>query len=91
MPPPDFLPSRRRHLKAKPINLRPWIGLIQLLTHLKTMLKGKKTYITGTLAILSAIGAYLAGDVSLGEAIQTAVTAALAMTLRNGISTDAGK
>ena len=50
------------------------------------ILKGKKTYITGTLAVLGAIGAYLAGDVQIAEAAQLCLTAVLGMTIRDGIN-----
>lgn len=50
------------------------------------MLKGYKTYITGAMAILAAVVAYLVGDLSLADAAQTAITGLLAMTLRNGMS-----
>lgn len=48
-------------------------------------LKGKKTYITGFLSVLGAVGAYLAGDATLMEAINLVIPAILAMTVRNGI------
>lgn len=54
------------------------------------MLKGYKTYITGIVAIISAIGAYLTGDMALAEAVQLVVTAVMGMTIRKGIKTDTG-
>lgn len=51
------------------------------------ILSGYKTYIAGVIAILTAVGGYLTGDMATGAAIQTGVTAVLGMTLRNGIST----
>jgi len=49
------------------------------------MLKGYKTYITGTLTIISAIAGVLVGEVMIPDAIQLVVTAVLGMTIRNGI------
>jgi hypothetical protein len=72
--------------RRKPnISIKLYVDIIKLLTRLKPMLKGHKTYITGTLAILTAIGTYLSGDMSLAEAIQLVVSAALGMTVRNAI------
>jgi len=48
-------------------------------------LSGKKTYITAVLGILAAIGAYLAGDMSLVEMLQTSVPLAALAFLRNGV------
>jgi len=79
---PTF-PGRAR--KKPNISIRLYVDIIKLLTRLKPMLKGYKTYITGTLAILTAIGTYLAGDMSLAETIQLTVTAILGMTVRNAI------
>lgn len=55
------------------------------------MLSGYKTYVTGVLAILGFIAAYLVGEADLATTIQASVTAALAMTLRHGISTEGAK
>ena len=49
------------------------------------MLSGYKTYITAGLAILGAAAAYLTGEMMLNDAIQLAVTAALAAFVRNSI------
>lgn len=49
------------------------------------MLKGKKTYVLGFVTIISAAASYAVGDVSLVEAVQLVVTAALGMTVRNAI------
>lgn len=48
-------------------------------------LKGKKTYIVGALGVLGAIASFLVGDANAVEAGQAALTAILAMTLRNSI------
>lgn len=48
-------------------------------------LKGKKTYIVGALGVIGAVASYLVGDATAAEAGQAALTAVLAMTLRNGI------
>ena len=55
------------------------------------MLSGYKTYITAVLAILTAIGTWLAGDIQLADMIQTVVTAALGAFVRHGIATEATK
>jgi hypothetical protein len=52
------------------------------------MLKGKKTYVTGVLGVLGAIGFYFTGDMSLADAINTGITAILGMTIRAGITTE---
>ena len=51
------------------------------------MLQGYKTYVVAFLAVLGAVAGYLTGDLSLGDAIQTGVTAILAATVRHGVST----
>ena len=50
------------------------------------LLEGKKTYVTGTVAIISAIGGFLTGALSIPDATQLIVTAILGMTIRNGIN-----
>jgi len=55
------------------------------------MLSGYKTYILGGVTIIGAIAAYLVGDTSLADAIQLAITAALGMTVRAGVATEANK
>ena len=50
------------------------------------MFSGYKTYIAGVLTILSALGGYLTGNVTPEAAINLAVPAILAMTLRHGIA-----
>jgi hypothetical protein len=49
------------------------------------MLNGKKTYIVALGTLLTAVGGVLSGTIPMAEAIQLAVTAILAATLRNGI------
>lgn len=58
---------------------------------LKGKLKGKKTYIVGALTILGAVAGYLVGDIDLATAVQTGVTALLAMTVRDGVNTAIAK
>jgi len=53
------------------------------------MLIGYKTYIVGALAVLGAIGGWLDGDLTLLAALNLAVPAALAMTVRHGVATAA--
>jgi len=50
------------------------------------MLAGYKTYITGTLAVLTAIGAYLSGDISLIDAINVIIPAVMGITVRSAIA-----
>lgn len=49
-------------------------------------LKGKKTYIVGALGVVGAVASYLVGDATAPQAAQAALTAILAMTLRNGMA-----
>jgi len=49
------------------------------------MFKGYKTYITGTLAILGALGGWATGDLAVPAAIQLAVTALMGMFIRNAM------
>lgn len=83
LPGPDFLRRKRR---TASVDLRFLVPTIKLLTLLKTMLKGKKTYVIATLGILSAVGAYLTGDLSLADTMKACFEGVMAMTLRNGIS-----
>lgn len=53
------------------------------------MLSGYKTYITAIVAIVGAVGGYLAGDLALADAIQLVVTAAMGAFIRHGVSTAA--
>ena len=55
------------------------------------MLSGYKTYIAAVLAVLTAVGAWLAGDLQLADMIQTVVTAALGAFIRHGVATEAAK
>lgn len=49
------------------------------------ILKGKKTYIAALLTVLGAGAGYATGDATAMQAIQMAITAILAATLRNGL------
>ncbi len=49
------------------------------------LLKGKKTYVTGVMALLGVLAGVLVGDVMMADAAQMALTAVLGMTIRNGI------
>ncbi len=51
-----------------------------------TWLQGYKTYIIAGGAILTALGAYLSGSISLTELISAIFAALTAMTLRSAIS-----
>ena len=50
------------------------------------MLSGYKTYITGIVGIVTAVGGFLSGTIQLPEAIQLGITSILGMTIRNGIT-----
>lgn len=50
------------------------------------MFSGYKTYIVGTVTIISTIAAYLIGDAELADTIQLVVTALLGMTIRAGVA-----
>jgi hypothetical protein len=50
------------------------------------MLNGYKTYIVATLAVLGALGGWLDGDLTLVAALNLAVPALLAMTVRHGVA-----
>lgn len=73
------------------MDLRIPVYTIKLLKLLRTMLKGKKTYVVATLGILTSVAAYLTGDASLGDTLQHVFEAVLAMTIRSGITTKAAK
>lgn len=49
------------------------------------ILKGKKTYIVGTMTVLGAIASHLTGDLAMNDMIQLVITAVLGMTVRNGM------
>ncbi len=50
------------------------------------MLKGYKTYIVAVLAILTAVGSWLTGDMTLAEMLQLVFTSGIGAFLRKGIS-----
>lgn len=50
------------------------------------MLSGYKTYIVAGVAILTAIAAYLVGDLSISDTAQTVLTAVLGATIRAGVA-----
>ena len=54
-------------------------------------LKGKKTYFTAGAAILTALGAYFAGEANLGVMIQAVFAALMVVFLRHGVSSEAEK
>jgi hypothetical protein len=55
------------------------------------MLKGYKTYITAGVAVISAVAAYLVGDVNLADTAQIVLTSILGVTIRSGIKNDVKK
>ncbi len=54
------------------------------------MLNGYKTYVVGVLTALGALGGWLSGDVTPVAALNLAVPAILAMTVRHGVAKQAG-
>lgn len=54
-------------------------------------LKGYKTYIVCGLALLAALAGYFDGDMSSKEALEAGFTALAGITLRSGMTTEAGK
>lgn len=52
---------------------------------LKGMLEGKKTYVTAVIGALTAIGAYLTGEVELADAARMVWVAVIAIFVRSGI------
>ena len=59
-----------------------------LLDLLNSKFKGKKTYTTAAVAVLTAAISYLSGEATLIQALQLAVTGAMGATLRHGLSTE---
>lgn len=55
------------------------------------MLKGYKTYITAGVAVISAVAAYLVGDVGIADTAQIILTAVLGATIRAGVTTEVKK
>ena len=45
-----------------------------------------KTFWTGIAGIITAVGAYMAGEISLGVLLTTSLTALLAIFVRDGIA-----
>ena len=54
-------------------------------------LKGKKTYFTAGAAVLTALGAYFAGEVDLSVTIQACFGALMVVFLRQGVTSEATK
>jgi len=54
-------------------------------------LSGKKTYFTAGAAVLTALGAYFAGEVDLSTTIQAVFAAAMVVFLRQGVTSEAAK
>ena len=54
-------------------------------------LKGKKTYFTAGAAILTALGAYFAGEANLGVMLQAVFAALMVVFLRHGVTSEAEK
>jgi hypothetical protein len=54
-------------------------------------LKGKKTYFTAAAAVVTALGAYFAGEVDLSITIQACFGALMVVFLRQGVTSEAKK
>ena len=54
-------------------------------------LSGKKTFITAAAAVLTAVGAYLSGEVDLATTVQTCFGALMVVFLRKGVTSEAAK
>jgi len=54
-------------------------------------LKGKKTYFTAGAAVLTALGAYFAGEADLSLTIQACFAALMVVFLRQGVTSEAKK
>ena len=54
-------------------------------------LSGKKTYFTAGAAVLTALGAYFAGEVDIATTIQAVFAAAMVIFLRQGVTSEAKK
>lgn len=50
------------------------------------MLTGYKTYITGALAVVGALAAYLTGESTLPDTLQLIVTALMGVFIRAGVA-----
>lgn len=56
-----------------------------MITKLRALLSGKKTYLTAIAAILTAAGAYGAGEMEFASFIEAVFVAAGAIFMRSGI------
>ena len=54
-------------------------------------LSGKKTYFTAGAAVVTALGAYFAGEVDLTVTIQAVFAALMVVFLRKGVTSEAAK
>lgn len=54
-------------------------------------LKGKKTYFTAAAAVITALGAYFAGEVDLTTTISAVFATLMAVFLRQGVTSEAKK
>jgi len=54
-------------------------------------LSGKKTYFTAGAAVVTALGAYFAGEVDLTVTIQAVFAALMVVFLRTGVTSEAAK
>ncbi len=54
-------------------------------------LKGKKTYFTAAAAVITALGAYFAGEVTLPATITAVFGTLMAVFIRSGVSSEVAK
>tara|TARA_R110000868_G_scaffold410346_1_gene698060 strand:- start:2595 stop:2789 length:195 start_codon:yes stop_codon:yes gene_type:complete len=64
---------------------------MEFLAKLLVKLNGAKTYVVGVAAMLTSLGAYLNGAITIKDLIEAWFAAITAMTIRHGITTTAGK
>ena len=58
---------------------------------MKEKMSGKKTYFTAAAAVVTAAGAYFAGEVDLTVTIQAVFAALMVIFLRKGVTSEAAK
>lgn len=56
---------------------------------MKNYLKGKKTYVTAFLAVITAVGSYVLDEIALKDMIEAIFAALTAMTIRAAITKSA--
>ena len=62
-----------------------------MLENIREKLRGKKTYVVGIGSIIGLVVAWTQGAVTTPDFIQGVITAVLGMTIRAGVTSEAGK